>query len=245
MAISVPLLVGILTWVGACARPPLLERAIRARGGPLTSLVRTVEADVHVGFPGVWQARTAYRFPDRWALTVETTGEAGTYTWDGSASHIIIGSRTMAIDASPTTPLRSQARFWAAVYLDAIRLPGIDVVPLAVEALPQGVVEGIEIVRADDGSRYRIGVNARTQVVWAEGPVVIPPFGRTELTVRFADHQRTGRFVLPRRAAYSVGGTPILEERTLAACPDDPATSDEAFRDPSRFPDCGIPSLSE
>src|SRR5262245_24062168 len=66
-----------------CAPRPLLERAIRARGGPLGSLVRQVDAEVYAAFPGTWQWRTAFMLPDRYAWTVFTTGEPMHYLFDG------------------------------------------------------------------------------------------------------------------------------------------------------------------
>lgn len=228
----------LLLAAAAEARPPLLERAIRARGGPLTSLVRRIEADVHSGFPGQWTARLAFRAPDRWALTIDTTGAPDSYTWDGDAAYTIIGSRTVAVDSSPTAALRSQARFWSVVYLDALRKPDVVVTPLARLDLPPGVVEGLLVTRRDDGTRYQLGVDEEDRVVWVRGPVALPPFGTAELTMRFADFRRTGAFLLPWRAEYFLAGAAILEERTVSACPDDPGTTDAAFRDPSLLPAC-------
>jgi hypothetical protein len=227
----------LVVFAAGCARPPLLERAIRARGGPLESLVRRIEADVHAGFPGLWTARLAYRVPDRWALTIDTTAGSDSYTFDGEAAYTIIGSRTVAVDRSPTAPLRSQARFWSVVYLDALRAPGVVVEPLARMELPPGVVEGVLVTYAD-GTRYRLGVDEEDRVVWVRGPVQLPPFGSAELTMRFDDFRRAGDILLPWRASYFLAGAPVLDERTLAVCPDDPATDDEAFRDPSRLPAC-------
>ncbi|MCW5893179.1 MAG: hypothetical protein KIT14_21910 [bacterium] len=223
---------------GAAPQPALLERAIRARGGPLESVVRRVEADVRSGFPGLWNARLAYRRPDRWALTIETTGAPDSYTWDGTAAHTVIGSRTVAVDRSPATPLHSQARFWSVVYLDALRGPGVEVTPLERQELPPGVVWGLLATWRDDGSRYRLGVDEADRVVWVRGPVQLPPFGSAELTMRFTDFRRTGRFLLPWRAEYWLAGAAILEERTLSACPDDPAATDAAFVDPALLPSC-------
>lgn len=222
----------------ADARTTLLERAIRARGGPLASIVRRVEADVHSGFPGLWTARLAYRTPDRWALTIDTTGAPDSYTWDGEAARTVIGSRIMAVDRSRTAPLRSQARFFAVVYLDALRSADVELTPLASAELPPGVVEGLAITWRDDRSRYRLGVDAEDRVVWVRGPVQLPPFGTGELTVRFADFRRAGGVVLPWRAEYYLAGAPVLEERTLSVCLDDPATNDAAFRDPALLPAC-------
>src|SRR5262245_6781583 len=56
--------------LAACAPRPLVERAIRARGGPLESVIRDVEADVRVGFPGTWRWQTAFMVPDRYAWTI-------------------------------------------------------------------------------------------------------------------------------------------------------------------------------
>lgn len=227
--------------IASAAPPPLLERAIRARGGPLTSLVRRVEADVRSGFPGLWTARLAYRVPDRWALTIDTTGAPDSYTFDGAAAYTVIGSRTVAIDRGPATPLRSQARFWSVVHLDALRAAGVALEPLPRLELPPGVADGLLVTWRDDGSRYRLGVDEADRVVWVRGPVQLPPFGDAELTIRFADFRRTRGFVLPWRADYWLAGAAIIQERTLAACPDDPAATDAAFADPTLLPACRPP----
>lgn len=231
----------VLALIAGCARPPLVERAIAARGGPLTSLVRRVEADVHVGFAGRWTARMAYRAPDRWALTIDTTAESDSYTWDGDAAYTVLGSRTVAVDRAPTAPLRSQARFWSVANLDALQRPGVVVTPLPKGDLPPGVAEGALVTLPGDGGRYRLGVDAAGLVVWVAGPVVLPPFGTADLTVRFSDFRRAGGFRLPWAASYLLAGSPILDERTLSACPDDPATTDAAFAAPALLPACEPP----
>jgi len=123
------------------------------------------------------------------------------------------------------------------VNLDTLLLPAARVTPLPRGELPAGVVDGLAVAFADDGARYRIGFDDRTLLVWAAGPITLPPLGDGELVARFADFQRTHGRTLPFRTTYLFRGAPLAEERTVAACPNlsvDPA----AFADPVRVPRC-------
>src|SRR5207244_7989725 len=112
-----------LVLAAGCAPRPLLERAIRARGGPLASMARQVEAEVYLAFPGTWRWRTVYMVPDRYAWTIFTAAEPDHYLFDGTAVRAFIGGREVSADTDPSAPLRSNARFTALVNLDALRLP--------------------------------------------------------------------------------------------------------------------------
>ena len=105
----------LATLVHGCAPRPLVERAIRARGGPLATLVREIESDVYAGFPGTWRSRTTFMFPDHYAWTVETAAEATHYLFDGHAVRGFVGGREVSVDAGPGAPLRTQARFFSVV----------------------------------------------------------------------------------------------------------------------------------
>jgi len=223
-----------------CAPRPLLEQAIRARGGPLTTVVREVEAEVHVGFPGRWRWRTAFTVPDRYAWTIFTASEPSHFLYDGSSVRAFIGGREVAVDAARGAPLRSHARFAAVVNLDALRLPGVSVAPLAPDELPPGATAALAVVFADDGSRYRLGFDERTLLVWAAGSVSLPPLGQGELTVRFADFRRARRLLLPFRTTYTFGGAPLAEEQALAVCPLAARLPEESFRAPASVPDCEV-----
>jgi hypothetical protein len=220
-----------------CAPRPLLERAIRARGGPLGPVVRQVEAEVHAAFPGTWQWRTAFMLPDRYAWTVFTTGEPTHYLFDGQVVRGFVGGREVTIETAPDAPLRSHARFTAVANLDALRLPGVLVAPLEGADLPPGATAGLLAVFPDDGSRYRLGFDAEARLVTVSGPLSLPPLARGELEARFTDFVRVRGFLLPRRTSYRFGAQALAEERALAICPEAPVP-EAAFRTPGLLPAC-------
>lgn len=196
---------------------------------------------MYVGFRGRWRCRTAWLPPDHWAWTVYTTTEPNHFLFDGRVARSFAGTQEMAVDAGPETPLRSQARFMAVVHLDALRLPGVSVQPLGPADLPAGASAGLVVVRADDGTRYRLGFDAAGLVVWAEGPVALPPLGAGVLGARFADFRRVGGFRLPFRAAWTLDGAPLADERALAVCPDPVGLGPAAFASPHTLPSCDGP----
>jgi hypothetical protein len=230
----------VLALLAAGCRPrPLVERAIRARGGALASLARDVEAEVLQGFPGTWRWRTAFMTPDRYAWTIFTAAEPHHYLFDGEAVRAFIGDRAVSADASPGAPLRSHARFTAVANLDALRLPGVQVASLAPAELPPGAVAGLAVVLPDGGAVYRLGFDERTLVVWASGPVRLPPAGDGELIAHFGDFRRTEHLLLPFHTTYAFRGGRLAEERALAVCPNQPGLRSEGFQAPGRLPACG------
>jgi hypothetical protein len=230
-------LVGCALALASCAPRPLLDRAIRARGGPLTSVVRQVEADVHVGFPGVWRWRTAFLVPQYYAATVYTTFGPNHYVFDGATTTAWIGGRRVSAVAAPHDSVRSQARFFAVTLLDVLRLPGVAVAETPANALPPGIAAELTVVFADDGGRYRLGLDARDLVVRADGPVVLDPVGRGRVTAAFTAFARVGRWSLPHRTAWSLDGRPLADERTLRVCPEPPTLDAAAFAEPARLPE--------
>jgi len=229
---------GLALHAAGCAPRPLLERAIRARGGPLATTVRQVEAEVYKGFPGTWQWRTAFMQPERYAWTIVTVGEADHYLFDGTTVRSFVGEREVAVDSNPNAPLRSHARFTAVTNLDVLRLPSVQVAPLGSGALLQGTVSGLTAVFADDGARYDLGFDEHGLLVAAAGPVRLPPFGDGRVTARFADFRRVNGLLLPYRTSWSFEGQPLADERAVAVCPNDSELREDAFRDPDRIPTC-------
>jgi len=96
-------------------------------------------------------------------------------------------------------------------------------------------------VFADDGSRYRLGFDARLLVVFADGPVALPPLERGTLAARFADYRRVGDRWLAHRTDWVLADRPLAAERVVALCPDPRDTAAAAFRTPAGLPDCGPP----
>jgi hypothetical protein len=221
-----------------CAPRPLLARAIRARGGPLHGLVEEIEAQVYVGTPGTWQWQRAFLLPDRYAWVIATATEPDAYLFDGSVVRSYIGTRAVSLDRDPAAPLRSHARWTAVVNLDALALPGVAVAPLAANELPTGAREGLAVVWADDGARYRLGFDEHALLVAASGPLDLSPVTSGDVTARFADFRRAHGLLLPFRRTYARAETPLAEERVRAACPDPPDLGPEAFVVPGRLPRC-------
>lgn len=221
-----------------CAHEPLLERAIRARGGALTSVVRAGDARVRTGFPGVWHWRSVYRVPDLYALSVDTATEPYHYLFDGTTVRAFAGRQAIAVDAGREAPLRSQARFFAAANLDALRLPRYRIAPLAPADLATGAREGLAAVDTETGATYRLGFDRRGVLVWLTGPLDLAPLGRGEVTARFDDFRHVGGLLMPFRTAYGFGDTPLVEEQASAVCPNVEVTR-EALRDPGALPGCG------
>ena len=236
------LLAGVLLLAG-CAPRPLVARAIRARGGPLHSLVREVEAEVRMGIPATWRWRTVFLLPDRYAWTIYTTGEPDHYLTDGRTTRAFVGSRLVTEEAGPTA-LRTHARFTAVQNLDALLLPGVAVEALAAGDLPAGTTAGLAVVFADDGARYRLGFDAQDRLVYVAGALALPPFADGQVEARVTEFRRVQGLELPSRTTYRIGERVLSEERTLAACPDPPGLDASVFAAPAALPTCEVPPAS-
>jgi hypothetical protein len=231
--LAVPLLLAL---AGCAPRQPL-ARAIQARGGPLTGIVREVEAQVARGVPGTWRWRSVFRVPDLYAWTIYTAAEPNHVLFDGATVRTYVGDRLVATEAAATAALPTHARFTAVMSLDALLLPGVRVVPLAPGELPAGAVSGLVALFAD-GSRYRLGFDAALRLVSLDGPVALPPVGTGLLEARFSDFRRVRGLLLSHATAYVFGGRPLATERTLAVCPDAGGLAPADFRAPGTLPAC-------
>lgn len=222
-----------------CAIPrTTLEQAIEARGGPLPGLVRRSEAQVQLGFPGTWRWRTVVAPPDRYAWSVETTGEPTQYLFDGAVARAFVGSALTAEDASPGSAIRSHARFMGVMLLDALRAPGVQVRELSPAERPPGSALGLEAVFADTGDRYVIGLDAARRVTSVEGPVLLPPFERQQVRAVLDDWRRVDGYTIAYHARWLAGGKPLADERTLEACVLQRPPPAAAFARPDALPDC-------
>jgi hypothetical protein len=176
--------------------------------------------------------------PDRYAWSIETNTEPYHYLFDGHTVRAFIGGHLVSLDAGSSAPLRSHARLTAVVNLDALRLPGVSVAELPPVERPPDAAAGLRVVFADDGATYRLGFDREALLTEVSGPVDLTPFGRGELTVRFADFRRVGRLRMPFQSSWRFGGTTLAEERALAVCPNLPGLIPDAFGDPARLPRC-------
>jgi hypothetical protein len=235
---SIVALLALLGMSAGCAPRSTLERAVRARGGGLTSFVRASDVDVAAEFPGAWQWRMAFLAPDRYAWSIVTAAGVDHYLFDGRVMRAFIGGRQVAADAARTAPLRTQVRFIAVTSLDPGTLAGATVTPLAPSELPAGVVDGLAVVLPDDGTRYRLGFDERGLLAWATGPFDVPPVGRGDLSARYRDYRRVRGLLLPFEIAYQLDGRALAVERVVGMCPNDPALTPASFESPERLPAC-------
>lgn len=231
------LLLATMELAAGCASGPVLDRAIRARGGPLRSFVRTADAEVEAGFPGTWRWRMTFLVPDRYAWSITTMAGVDHYLFDGTAVRAFVGGRELGADTRPNAPLRTQAAFIAATNLDTVRAGGT-ATPLPPGELPPGVASGLTVTMPEHGASYRLGFDERLLLVWASGPFDVPQTGRVELTARYGDYRRVRGLWLPFLVTYEIGSRRLAVERALRVCPNPPELTAAAFLDPDRLPAC-------
>jgi len=99
----------------------------------------------------------------------------------------------------------------------------------------------VSVTVPDDGSRYRLGFDDRTHLVWATGPIEMPEVGRGEVTARYDDFRRVGGLWLPFRTTYEINARPLAVERAIRVCPNEPGVGPASFESPDRLPACEGP----
>jgi hypothetical protein len=237
LGLALACVAGLLGATG-CASGPLLDRAVRARGGPLSGFTRIAEADVEAGFPGTWRWRMTYLAPDHLAWSIVTTAGVDHYLFDGAAVRAFLAGRELAADTARSAPLRTQTTFVAVTNLDAARATG-RVTPLPPSETPPGVANAVAVTMPPDDTRYRLGFDDELRLVWATGPFETPQMGRGEITARYDDYRKVRGLWLPFRTTYELGSRRIAVERTLRVCPNDPTLTAASFVEPDRLPACG------
>lgn len=231
-------LIATIVALTACAPRALLDRAVRARGGSIGTVVVDAEATVRRAYPGTWRWRRVLAAPDRYAWTIQTTGEPLHTLFDGGVVRSFVGGAFTGEDASDAAPLRSQARFLAVAELDVLRSPGVQVVEIGRDALPAGVTAGITATFAHDGERFAVFFDARGLVVRVEGPADLSPIGRGTVVARRDDFRRVGRWWLPHHVVWELDGAELADERARAVCATDGTLAASAFEEPDRLPSC-------
>ena len=200
-------------------------------------MVIRAEAQVHAGAPGRWQWTRAFLVPDLYAWKIVTAAEPHYHLYDGATARSFIGSAEVSSDASANAPLRLHTRWTAVTNLDALRAGGVVLAPLPASDLPARAAEGL-VVTLPDGTRYRLAFDARTLLVWAQGPLDFSPVAKGDAIARFGDHRRTGGLLLPFSTSYAIGDLRLADETALAICVDPPDLTPESFTDPAQLPEC-------
>jgi hypothetical protein len=225
----------------ACAPHPLVERAVRARGGPVGSVVIEAEARVSRAFPGTWRWRRTFASPDRYAWTIFTTGEPLHHLFDGAVVRAFVGGALTAEDPSLTAPLRSQARFVAVMLLDALSAAAMRVEPIESSALPAGMRAGLTVSYPGSDERYTVLLDARLLPVRVEGPIDLSPVGRGRLVARQDDFRPVAGRLLAHHVVWELDGTPLADERVRVACASAETLPSAAFTAPVGLPGCPSP----
>jgi len=222
--------------VAAGCTAPLVERAIDARGGPLTSVSRDVQAEVHhPKIPGTWRWRIDYRTPDLLRWTLETWGEEQSFAYDGSRLRLFLGSAPLPSDPAVAEGFKTEVRWIAATALDVLADEArVAVQELPRAALPPGAASGLRVTWRDDGATYLLYFDARDRLTGASGPIAVPLIGAGELRASFEDFRAVDGFLLPHRGRYTLDGEPLFDETILRWRPDDPSLTPDAFTRPPR-----------
>lgn len=193
---------------------------------------------MRAGYPGTWRFRMTLLAPDKYAWTIYTSAQPDHYLFDGDSARTFVNGQEVAAVAASGAPMRSHARFMSLVLLDPQRIPGAEVTPLADADVPAGAARGLEAVFADDGARYRLGLDRSGRVVTATGPLDLTPFVGGEVTARFEDFRPVAGHELPHTVHYELQGAPLADETLLSACVDDPRVIAAVFQRPDLIPEC-------
>jgi hypothetical protein len=228
--------VAVLATASACVPPAPRDRVSGARRAP--GIVRDSDALVHAGFPGPWRWRTVYAAPDRYAWSVETTGEPTHYLFDGRTARAFVGSALASEDSSPGAALRSHVRFMSVLFLDALDAPGVRVREVPPADGPAGAVMAFEAVFGDPEERYVVWLDAERRAAAVEGRVALPPFGHPLVRVVASDHRTIRGVAVPFRLVWTADGKPLADERVRAACLLRTPPPAAAFTRPGALPAC-------
>jgi hypothetical protein len=205
--------------LGGCSAG-IVERAIAARGGPLESYSREVDARVYRKIPGEWSWVMAYRYPESFRWTLRTFGEEQSVTFDGERVRFELGRAPLPGSEASVADVRSQARWLAVTSLDV--LTGSQRVAwqeLPRSQVPSGYAAGIRASFGEGGGAYELYFDQRDLLVAAAGQVALQPIGSGRLEARFSDFRETSGFLLPYRLSYRLEGEPLLDEQVARWVP--------------------------
>lgn len=200
----------------------LVERAIDARGGPLESYRKSVDADVKAGMPGTWAWEVAYRVPDSFRWTLATHGEEQSLLFDGDVSRHQLGTVLLPPTAADDA-VRSQAHWFAVTSLDVLLDPTVAWREVPRAQLPTGTAAGIVARFGAAGPPFELYFDDRNLLVRARGRVALAPIGSGLIDAEFRDYREVEGFLLPFAGAYRLDGHDLMTERVRGWRPDDPS----------------------
>ena len=208
-------LVGLM----ACT-PPLVGRAIQARGGPLPSYSKAVDVEVWTGIPGDWSWELAYRVPESFRWSLDTWAAPQRILFDGRMVRHQLGSAMMP-PAAADRAVRSQARWFAVTSLDVLVDPRTSWSELPAAQLPPGMSRGLIARWEDDPAVFELFFDEKALLKRARGHVSLGPIGEGLLEANFADYRKVDGFWLPFAVAYRLDGEPLMRESVEIWRPND------------------------
>lgn len=170
---------------------------------------------VHYGFPGRWQWEVAYRRPDSFRLTVQTTADSQSLVSDGRALRTYLGSALVAEEPVAATCASSLASWLSVTGLDGLEGPGVRWHELPPAELGGGAARGLEAVCSEERARYRLLFDRSLRLVAASGPISIPTLGIGRFEARFSDFRKEGGLEIPFQIDYDFDGQPFIEETVV------------------------------
>jgi hypothetical protein len=202
-----------------CAHPApgpgeLIAAAIAARGGPIEGFARRSDLVVHYGFPGHWQWELSFRRPDRFRLTLLTSGDDQIWESDGTTLRTYLGSALVAEEPAPGGCFDSLARWLAITSLDAVLSPPIQWSAVA-GPLPYDAAYAARVHCDGLPQRFELYFDRELRLLAAEGPASIPTLGSGRLLARYRDYRRIDGRWLPQRIEYTLDGQPFCEESVV------------------------------
>ncbi len=208
--------------------PPVIVRAIEARGGELHSFRRIAQSRVYMGFPGDWRFEYLFHVPHFYRWTVFTSDQPDRYSWDGEVMRAAVGDNVIGTDTSGTAPLRSHARWNAVTHLDTLCEKPFPALILPIR--PKTSRSEDVLVRFEDRDEYVLRFDTNDRLVRVVGPIEMEPFGTGELVGEFSDFRSINGFFVPTRTRYHFAGHLLSEETTVSFTPNDVTIVPKLFR---------------
>ena len=201
-----------LVLTGGCSRT-LVEQAIEARGGAMSTYSRVVSAEVLSGMPGTWAWEVDFEVPSSFRWSLETFGEDQTLLFDGETVRYRLGA--ILLPARPgDAATRSQARWFGVTTLDVLTEAGVRWRELDPSEIPGPYRRGLRATFDDLEEPFDLLFDEDLLLGRASGMLAVPPIGRGRVDATFSDYRRVGGLLLPFEADYHLEGRPYMVEKT-------------------------------
>lgn len=197
-----------------------MDRALRARGGPIGGWTREADVRVYYGIPGLWRWQMAWAPPLRFRLSILTAGDDQHYVVDGEQVRSFVGDTLVTRGAAAGSGFETCARWMSLLSLDVLA----DASRVAWRALPRELLpddarHAIAARFLDAPEETLLFFDGDWRLVRAEGAIAIPGVGRGAVRARFGDFRDVAGYVVPFSSRYDWNGEPFFDERVTGFVP--------------------------